>query len=919
LFIVRKVFSVTMLALLLANTLTLAFNVGGDESVHSSTATTGQQAGILSEAPPTEWTRAYGGANEEHAYSVVQTGDGGYALAGETLSYGGGSVDFWLVKTDSSGNMLWSRTYGGSGGQIAYSMIRTSDGGFALAGYTSETPNFIYDFWLVKTDAAGNQLWSKTYGGLQNDVAYSVVQTSDGGYAVAGVTNAYSGSGAEDALLVKTDSSGNMMWSKTYGGANADGAYSIVQVANGGYAIAGFTLSYGVGGFWLVKTDADGNILWSNTYGGPGAFACSSLVLTGDGGYALAGDTQYPTVGYLLVKADSSGNMLWSKTFATDAPYKCSLIQTTDGGYGLAAQIGFDDPDFWFVKTDATGGTMWDATYGGTAGDGATSIIQTSDGGYALAGHTYSYGAGSADFWLVKVGATSVSITDEEKQQDILNMVNNHRGVLSPGLVLGVIRTEAGVGAFHVDGWNYNSFYREADGSWAQPTNGDGIMQVTSASGYHEKSGTYTNDQEGNDHAINDGCNYLLNIYYSYGSCVQTVLHYNTGPSSLYIYLGLNWGCRTYLSNVAKQLTSFVPDTYGLQNPSLANTLNKGQGILNKYLYNKGIMTGQSVDYYRSYQKQLDGDLRNIELSPLALETGQRISVFGCPVNVTITDNYSRIISETENQIPEASFEYLNATDTKIFFTPSNLTYQVQVNATDYGNCTVGQITPADSVYETAFSEITFNLTDETDASFDLSPYEANYTLEVDEDGDGSIDYELPPEVWIMTTEYDIGITEVAPSKTDVGQGYSLPINITVLNYGAYTETLNLTLYANATFIELQTITLTNGTSTTLTFTWNTTGFAKGNYTLWSYAEPVQGETFTSDNNSTDGWVTVTILGDVNGDFKCEGKDIAIIAKAYGTRAGEAGYVPNADINDDGRIDGKDIAVSAKYYGTHYP
>jgi pimeloyl-ACP methyl ester carboxylesterase len=359
------------------------------------------------EAPPMEWARAYGGTNEDYAYSIVQTGDGGYALAGSTCSYGGGSVDCWLVRTDSSGNTLWSKTYGGSGGEIAYSMIKTSDGGFALAGYTSATTNFHYDFWLVKTDAVGNQLWSKTYGGLQYDVAYSVVQTSDGGYAVAGVTNAYSGSGAEDALLVKTDSSGNMMWSKTYGGANADGAYSIVQVANGGYAIAGFTLSYGVGGFWLVKTDADGNILWSNTYGGPGAFACSSLVLTGDGGYALAGDTQYPTVGYLLVKADSSGNMLWSKTFATDAPYKCSLIQTTDGGYGLAAMIGFDDPDFWFVKTDATGGTMWDATYGGAAGECATSIIRTSDGGYALAGHTYSYGAGSADFWLVKVGSDS--------------------------------------------------------------------------------------------------------------------------------------------------------------------------------------------------------------------------------------------------------------------------------------------------------------------------------------------------------------------------------------------------------------------------------------------------------------------------------------------------------------------------------
>jgi parallel beta-helix repeat protein len=166
---------------------------------------------------------------------------------------------------------------------------------------------------------------------------------------------------------------------------------------------------------------------------------------------------------------------------------------------------------------------------------------------------------------------------------------------------------------------------------------------------------------------------------------------------------------------------------------------------------------------------------------------------------------------------------------------------------------------------------------------------------------------------------HDITVTAVAPSKTVVGQGYSLNINVTLANQGDYTETFNVTVYANTTSIASQNVTLSSGNSTAINFTWNTAGFAKGNYTISAAAEILPGETDTTDNNLTDGWITVTIPGDVNGDFRCEGKDIAIIAKAYGSLIGQPAYVPNADINDDGKIDGKDIAVASKHYGTHYP
>ena len=144
-----------------------------------------------------EWTKTYGGKKLEHAWSIVQTNDGGYALAGYTMSYGAGANDFWLVKTDTNGNQLWNRTYGGTGSDFAYSVIQTSDGGYAIAGETSSYGAGYSDAYLVNADSAGNQLWNKTYGGTDNDGSWSVVQTSDGGYALAGFTRSY-GVGYED-------------------------------------------------------------------------------------------------------------------------------------------------------------------------------------------------------------------------------------------------------------------------------------------------------------------------------------------------------------------------------------------------------------------------------------------------------------------------------------------------------------------------------------------------------------------------------------------------------------------------------------------------------------------------------------------------------------------------------------------------
>lgn len=260
--------------------------------------------------------RTYGGTNTEVANSVVQTSDGGYALAGYTSSYGAGGQDMWLVKTDSAGNHLWNKTYGGTEYDGAYYLIQTSDGGYALGGYTGSFGAGYRDMWLVKTDGGGNVLWNKTYGGTDYDEAYSLAQTSDGGYALAGFTYSL-GAGLSDMWLVKTDGAGNMQWGRTYGGTGYEEARSVIQTIDGGYALGGFTGSFGAGSYdmWLVKTDGFGNMLWSRAFGGTGSDGIRSVVQTSNGGYALAGYTYSFGVGdsdMWLIRTDQRGDIAWS-------------------------------------------------------------------------------------------------------------------------------------------------------------------------------------------------------------------------------------------------------------------------------------------------------------------------------------------------------------------------------------------------------------------------------------------------------------------------------------------------------------------------------------------------------------------------------------------------------------------------------
>lgn len=315
----------------------------------------------------TEWNRTYGAPtdmNLESGQSLIQTNDGGYALAG-FISADGGLIDydFWLVKTGSSGDMEWNRTYGGTDWDTATSVVQTSDGGYALAGATNSYGAGQSDIYLVKTDSTGNMMWNRTYGGSDTDFGQCVILTDDGGYVIAGSTDSY-GAGNRDFWLIKTDASGNMQWNKTYGGTDMDSSYSVVRTSNGEYAIVGKTNSFGAGDhdFWLVKTDSTGNMMWNQTYGGTSAEEAYSIVQTVDGGYALLGWTRsFGAGGYdcWLVKTDSTGSVEWNQTYGEADSADCgrSVVQTINRGYAMAGWLNSvsGETDFWLVKTGSGG------------------------------------------------------------------------------------------------------------------------------------------------------------------------------------------------------------------------------------------------------------------------------------------------------------------------------------------------------------------------------------------------------------------------------------------------------------------------------------------------------------------------------------------------------------------------------------
>ena len=305
-----------------------------------------------SEPSPVPWDKTYGPIE---GYRIMQTDDGGYAIACEEgvwhTSRGPGgftNVTFLLIKTDSAGQVQWRKNYQGAG---LYSAILTNDGGYALVGIDNGERN------LVKVDSEGNVQWSKNYSALSDSFPSDVVQTQDGGYAIAGYAS--SGYGSE-SRLVKIDANGNLQWNKTYGAASEyNSVYSLVEAEDGGFAMAGITgyHSHGDLDAWLVKTDSQGTVIWNVAYGTTGRDSFRSVAQTTDGEYVAAGEFNFLveySAATVVVKIDALGNVKWAIKYQNRRSNPLSIIGTQDGGYAFTGEKALgrytDFTDIWFVK-----------------------------------------------------------------------------------------------------------------------------------------------------------------------------------------------------------------------------------------------------------------------------------------------------------------------------------------------------------------------------------------------------------------------------------------------------------------------------------------------------------------------------------------------------------------------------------------
>jgi len=379
----------------------------------------------LAQAPDTLWTKTFGGVNHDRGKSVQQTTDGGYIIVGQTQSFGAGNNDIWLIKTNSLGDTLWTKTIGGNQSDGGYSVVTTTDGGYLITGDTESFGAGGRDVWLIKTDSLGNNIWTKTFGGIENDEGRAVLKSSDGCYIIIGNTESYS-VGGRDLWFIKTNNIGDTLWTRTFGGIEDDEGTAILETSDSCYVITGMTESYGAGGsdLWLIKTNAYGDTLWTRTFGGIEDDEGSAIQETLDGDYVITGFASHGS-GVLeedvwLIKTDASGNRLWDKTYGGLKREKGhSLQKTVDAGYIITATSGNRfSRDLFIIKTDSSGDTLWTQTYNRGLYDFGNYIQKTSDGGYVIVGATRGV---AFDVWLIKLDRDIVGVDNDQK-----NMPNRY-------------------------------------------------------------------------------------------------------------------------------------------------------------------------------------------------------------------------------------------------------------------------------------------------------------------------------------------------------------------------------------------------------------------------------------------------------------------------------------------------------------
>ncbi len=363
------------------------------------------------------FSHVLGSDGYDDGYSAKQTTDKGYIIGGSTSSFGAGATDMYLLKTDPYGNPVRQNTFGGINIDIGKCVRQTSDGGYILLGYTNSYGAGGYDVYLVKTDSLMDTLWTKTYGGTGWDFGSCIEPTlNDGGYIICGSTYSY-GHGDQDYYVLRIYSNGDTAWTRTFGGAKEDVANSVIQTSDGGFLVTGTTKSMGdtLGDVYTVKLDIYGDTMWTNKWGGIGHHDYGNDILhSRNGGYLVAGESQsFGTNDFdgFIIKIDMQGAaaLMWR----TYLPYDDYFQSITEDGLGriVVSGVGFSpasegNATIYILNNDWSYFNGTD--FGGPRYDIGFSVEPTNDYGFIISGSSVSFNNYLDDVYLIKTDSMGI-------------------------------------------------------------------------------------------------------------------------------------------------------------------------------------------------------------------------------------------------------------------------------------------------------------------------------------------------------------------------------------------------------------------------------------------------------------------------------------------------------------------------------
>ncbi|MCA9782629.1 MAG: hypothetical protein KC518_03540 [Candidatus Cloacimonetes bacterium] len=364
-----------------------------------------------------QWHRTFGAGENDYGRSVIQTADGGFLVAGDTRSFGSGLSDLWLLRVDSEGDTLWTRTIGGVGDDHPGDLLASADGGAVICGTTRSSGAGFSDFWLLKVDSGGTVLWERTYGGELEDECWTLGAAADGGFLLVGNTRSQ-GLGVTDLWLVRTDSLGQQQWNRSYGGSQADGGYGALELEGGDLLLTGYTNSRGAGQAdgYVIRTNSIGDTLWTRTFGGSGEdrlFACAAAT---PGGWLFTGRTTSWGAGgndLWLLRLNELGDSLWTRTHGgADSDLGLQLLSLGAEGFFAVGQTTLSQPvmqQIWTLWLDPEGEILWQDDFGGFAHDGAQGVCATQDGGFVVTGNGYMDADNLTDLHLLRLESTTAA------------------------------------------------------------------------------------------------------------------------------------------------------------------------------------------------------------------------------------------------------------------------------------------------------------------------------------------------------------------------------------------------------------------------------------------------------------------------------------------------------------------------------